>query len=213
MKSLRRLAVVVLVLLAAFVVVDRVAKSAAQRVVARRIQADQQLAARPDVTIGGFPFLTQLVDGTYDDVTVTVRGPHAGDLVVTKVTVHASGVHVPFSAVVGQHLHRVPIDRATAQVVLAFPDLNGFFAGQHVRLQAGPNAALRVTGTVAGVTASVGAKLSLQGDSVLIGPGSGLPSLAIPLGSLPFKIRLLSVKATQDGIVVSGSATGLVLRT
>jgi hypothetical protein len=209
---MRKLIVSVLILVALLAVADRVAVSAAQRDVARRIQVDQHLRSTPSVTIGGFPFLTQLVAGTYDDVTVTVRGLHSGALAVSRLTAHAHGVHVSFGDVLAQHISRVPIDRATAQVVLSYADLNAYLAGQHLRVGPGSGGAVRLTGTVAGVAVSADAQLSVRGDAVVLSPGSGVAGVEIPLPGLPFQTHLNSVKATQAGIVVSGSATGLVLR-
>jgi hypothetical protein len=210
---MRKLVVVVLVLVALFVIADRVAVTAAQRDVARRIQVDQHLASTPNVKIGGFPFLTQLVGGTYDDVTVTVHGLHSGAVAVTRLTVQALGVHVSFNDVLAQHISRVPIDEASAQVVLSYSDLNAFLAGRHLRIGPGANGGVRLTGSVSGVTVSGDVQLSVRGDTVVLSAGSNLPSVEIPLPGLPFQTRLNSVKATQDALEVSGSASGLVLRT
>jgi hypothetical protein len=209
----RRLLILVVVLAGLFVVVDRVAVVAAQRDVARRIQTDQGLRAAPQVAIHGFPFLTQLVAGRYDDVDVDLRNLHAGALTVSRLTAHLHGVHVSFGDVLAQHVSRVPIDRATADVVLSFADLNRFLAGKGIRLAPAGHAAVRVTATVGGVSVHGDAQVSTRGDAVELTAGGSLPAVEIPLPGLPFKVHLKSVQVTQNGLVVSGSADGLVLRT
>src|SRR5690242_5576650 len=51
---------VLAILVAAFLIGDRMAKSYAQDKIAQQIQTQATLAAKPSVSIEGFPFLTQL---------------------------------------------------------------------------------------------------------------------------------------------------------
>lgn len=199
-------------LVALFVVVDRVAVVASQRDVARRIQVDQHLRSTPHVAIHGFPFLTQMVAGRYDDVDVDVRGLHAGSLAVSRLTVHLQGAHVPLADVFSQRLSRVRIDRARADIVLTFADLNRFLADRHLVLAPAGNDTVRVTATVAGVIVRADAHLSVRANGLELSAAGGIPAFEVPLSGLPFNVRLESVQVTRNGIVVSGSAVGLVLR-
>src|SRR4051794_36980190 len=121
---MRRLLLVLVLLVGALAVLDRVAALAAERVVSERIQQNEGLASRPDVSIGGFPFLTQAADGEYDDVTVTVHGVRRGDLVIDTIRAHMTGVTVPASDVVRQRVNRIHIRHATAEILLRYADLN-----------------------------------------------------------------------------------------
>src|SRR5436190_16668275 len=121
---MRRLLLVLVLLVGGLAVLDRVAALAAERVVSERIQQNAGLASRPDVSIGGFPFLTQAADGTYDDVTVTVHGVRRGDLVVDTIRAHMTGVTVPASDVVRQRVNRVHIAHARAEILLTYDDVN-----------------------------------------------------------------------------------------
>ncbi|HMC67850.1 MAG TPA: DUF2993 domain-containing protein, partial [Mycobacteriales bacterium] len=192
---------------------DRVALAAAEHVVAGRIQTDQGLSERPDVTIHGFPFLTQALGGRYDRVTVHVRGLRNRTVPVAKLTVDLSGVHVPLSAVTSGHLSRVPVDRATAKVLLSYDDVNAYL-GKHLTVSEGDNGEVKVTGsvTVAGqsVSASASGKVDVRGNDLVVAVGQGL-DFTIPLGGLPFRIALVGAKATKAGIEVSATASGLVL--
>jgi hypothetical protein len=209
---MRRLLISLVVIVGLLVVADRVALTAAERNVANRIQVEQHLSSRPDVTIRGFPFLTQLVAGDYHDVDVTVHGLHAGSLAVSRLTAHLHGVHVSFGDVIAQHVKRVPIDRADAEVVLTYADLDTFLSGRGIQLSPAGSGAVTVTATVAGVTAHGTARVSVRGDAVELTPTGNLPAVEIPLPGLPFHVRLESVQATTKGLVVRGAAEGLVLR-
>ncbi|MFF5159032.1 DUF2993 domain-containing protein [Streptomyces sp. NPDC000348] len=78
MRALRVLLIVTVVLGAVFVVVDRVAVHIAEGEAADRLKASENLAHTPDVSIGGFPFLTQLAGGTLDEVRVGIEDYEAG---------------------------------------------------------------------------------------------------------------------------------------
>ena len=213
MLLLRRILIPLFVLVALFVVADRVAVHYADRVVAERIQRDQGLSSKPDVSIGGFPFLTQAISGRYDDVTVTLHDVRRGPVRVDRLTAHLNGVHVALGAVFSQHLNSVPVDKATAQVFVTFGDLNEYLSPKHLHVSAAGHL-LHVTGsvTVAGraITASGDGRLSISGDTVVVSANQGL-GFEIPLTGLPFRIKLESATVTNQGITVTASAEGLVL--
>jgi hypothetical protein len=56
-----------------FVVVDRVAVYFAEDQAADKLRTTQNLAETPDVSIKGFPFLTQVASGELDDVEVGIK--------------------------------------------------------------------------------------------------------------------------------------------
>lgn len=78
MRALRTLLIVVVILGGIFVVIDRVAVSFAEGEAADRLKATENLASTPDVSINGFPFLTQLAGGTLDEVEVGIQDYEAG---------------------------------------------------------------------------------------------------------------------------------------
>ncbi|MEU7378819.1 MULTISPECIES: DUF2993 domain-containing protein [unclassified Streptomyces] len=73
MRALRVLLVVVVVLGVLFVVVDRVAVHFAEGQAADRLRTTENLASTPDVSIEGFPFLTQVAGGEFKDVRVGIK--------------------------------------------------------------------------------------------------------------------------------------------
>ncbi|MFJ9560238.1 DUF2993 domain-containing protein [Streptomyces fuscichromogenes] len=73
MRALRTFLIVVVVLGVLFVIVDRVAVHFAEGEAAGKLKTTENLASTPDVSIEGFPFLTQVAGGTLDDVKVGIK--------------------------------------------------------------------------------------------------------------------------------------------
>lgn len=88
------LIVLVLLLAIGLVGVDRIVHGYAEKRVASELESGLDLAESPDVSINGFPFLTQLARSTYSDVEITadelaVRDG-TEDRVLTLSSVHAN---------------------------------------------------------------------------------------------------------------------------
>ncbi|WP_330458576.1 DUF2993 domain-containing protein [Streptomyces sp. NBC_00820] len=77
MRALRILLILVVILGGLFVVADRLAVNLAEGQVADKLKARQNLASTPDVSIKGFPFLTQVAGGSLDDVEVGIKNYEA----------------------------------------------------------------------------------------------------------------------------------------
>ncbi|MFH0521701.1 DUF2993 domain-containing protein [Streptomyces sp. M41] len=73
MRALRILLIVVVILGGLFVLADRLAVGFAEDEAAGKLQANENLSTAPDVSIKGFPFLTQVASGTLDDVEVGIK--------------------------------------------------------------------------------------------------------------------------------------------
>jgi len=211
----RRLILSLVLVVGLLALADRVAAFAAQRVVAERIQDDQSLAVRPDVTIAGFPFLTQLFRGRYQRVDVSVRDLRRGSLDISKVVAHLSDVRVPFTSVVHQHVKRIDVSRATAEVDLDYSDVNQLLAGKHLRLSDGAGGKVHVTASAsvgnAGVRVDGDFPLTVQGSSLVISLPAG-QSVQIPLPSLPFGIKLQTAQADKTGLFVRCSTSSFIIR-
>ncbi|WP_172386870.1 DUF2993 domain-containing protein [Streptomyces sp. MNP-20] len=72
-RAIRILLIVVVVLGGLFVAADRFAVSYAESEAADKIKAQEGLSSTPDVSIKGFPFLTQVIGGKLDDVEITMK--------------------------------------------------------------------------------------------------------------------------------------------
>jgi hypothetical protein len=192
---LRRLVISLVVLVAVLIAADRIAAVVAEHEVASRVQASESLTARPGVSIGGFPFLTQALSGRYDDVTVSVHGLRAGSLPIQRFVAHLRGLHVSLRAALGGRVHSVPVDRATATLLLTWADLD---------------ALLRQNGAVADVNGSLVRSAGVSGAAVVLHT-TAAGDIAVPLRKLPFGVRLTSATRTAAGVDVHAAATSFVL--
>ncbi|MFE2050221.1 DUF2993 domain-containing protein [Streptomyces sp. NPDC059459] len=72
MRALRILLIVAVILGGLFVIADRVAVNFAEGEAADKIRSAENLASTPDVSINGFPFLTQAAAGELDEVEIGI---------------------------------------------------------------------------------------------------------------------------------------------
>ncbi|KAB1140594.1 DUF2993 domain-containing protein [Streptomyces luteolifulvus] len=73
MRALRILLIVVVILGGLFVIADRLAVGFAEDEAADKLRTTEGLATTPDVSIKGFPFLTQAAAGEFDDIEVGIK--------------------------------------------------------------------------------------------------------------------------------------------
>jgi LmeA-like phospholipid-binding len=217
-------------LIVVVVAVDRVGAIIAGQVLASKLKTDEHLAHRPDVTVGGFPFLTQALRGSYSDVKVTAHDVDVNNVNVTTIAVQLHGAHIGWKAAVHGTVHQVPVDRADGQVTISYADVNDYLQSRHLTVSRGAGGQVKVTGSlvIAGHTISAsGLGTATVRPSVIVvhvrqvsaGIGTHVSHLSLaqrinftlPLTGLPFHIALGSVHATAAGIVAVGSATHLVL--
>ncbi|MGA4841063.1 DUF2993 domain-containing protein [Streptomyces sp. G45] len=72
-RAVRILLIVVVVLGGLFVAADRLAVSFAESEAAEKIKSQEGLSSTPDVSIKGFPFLTQALGGKLDEVEIGIE--------------------------------------------------------------------------------------------------------------------------------------------
>ncbi len=227
----RHLGVALLVLAALLVAADRIALVVAERAAADTIQRSEQLAAAPSVSVSGFPFLTQLAAGDFGQVTVRASGVQAGSgarrLRIAAVTLVLHQVRV------GRNLSSVTAASGTATGTISYADLSralGLSVGYAG--SAGGIGRIRTSTsiTVAGqrLTGSITAGLSVQASSLnfdrpAVDVTSGLASVAtpllrtafgppLPLGHLPFGVRVRAVLVGPAGITIELAGADLVYR-
>jgi len=75
------------------VALDFAARLAAESVMASKIE-QQGLHQKPDVTINGFPFLTQVASRDFKQVTISVANLAAGPVTITRIDATASGIRL-----------------------------------------------------------------------------------------------------------------------
>ncbi|MEU1159653.1 DUF2993 domain-containing protein [Streptomyces sp. NPDC090075] len=156
MRALRILLITVVVLGVLFVVVDRVAVYFAEGQAADKLKTTEGLASTPDVSIKGFPFLTQVADGTLDDVEVGIKDYDAATGTAGKTIriddLHADMKGVTFTGDYSSATARtatgtalISYDELLKNAKTAPTDLGLGFTGQVVGLADGGNGKIKVT--------------------------------------------------------------------
>jgi hypothetical protein len=220
-RGIRILLILVVVLGGLFVAADRVALSYAQSKAAEKIQRSQGLADKPDVSIKGFPFLTQVMDKKLDEVTVTFTGlqttSDSGSLRVAKLTADGHGVHLGGDLMSGQVTSAVA-DTATGTALISYADLsksasNGITVSYGGQDSSGKGR-LKVTGSVdlplvGTQQVSVMSHVVIKnGDAVQL-HADGMPSI---MGiELPVSAEQLVRQQTDFGGQLSGLPSGIKL--
>jgi hypothetical protein len=209
--------ITVIVILVLLVVSDRVANAYAENQMASQIQSSLGLSGKPDVTIHGFPFWTQLIARDFKNVTVTASNETinsasagGGALEIASLNATLHGLHFQsFSS------NNATVDQFNATALITFSAL-GSIGGipQGVTLtQAGPNQ-VKVTVSLGPFSASANAQVTQSGPNkihVHITDFNGIPAdqlgnfgdFTITIPKLPAGVTIHSVSVTQQGVMVS----------
>ncbi len=222
------LLIVVLVLVGLAVAADRIALSLAEDRAASALQSSQGLSHKPDVTVEGFPFLTQLIAGNFGEVVVSANDVTVGqarDLQINQVVVDLHDVTVP------SDYSSVHADTATARGSIGYDAMSRLLgtevrAGSGGRLIAEPSVHIlgqKFTGTVSAVVhASSSRGLTFDNARVSVNGVNVPPVVAhvlahvfersISLAGLPFHVQVTGVDVTPDALVIKLAGRDLTYR-
>jgi hypothetical protein len=226
----RALLVVLLLLGGLLLAADRGAEAFAEDRVAQLVAERGGLAGRPEVEIGGFPFLTQAVGGRYDDVRIGLTGADLGQPEGTRADVSLRGVQVALSDVLSGSVQQVPVERVDGTATLAYALLAAELGPGTTVTRNGDGLRVQRTVEVAGVSVPLTATgtVSLDGDTLVVdvedasGAGVDVPDLLVdqvddaldlryPIPQLPFDLQVTGVAPADDGVRVQVEATDTVL--
>jgi hypothetical protein len=227
---MRGFLVVVLLLAGLAVLADRVAVGIAEDRVADQLAGKGGLVGTPEVDIAGFPFLTQVVSGRYEDVRVSLDAEELGQPQGTRADVSLRGVHVPLRTALSGSVQQVPVERIDGTATLAYDLLAAELGGNATLAPEGNGLRIGRTVEVLGQTLPVTAAgtVALEGDQIVIdvgqaaGAGVQLPGfladrvsdlldLRYTVPELPFGLQLTGVAPGPDGVEVRVEATDAVL--
>ena len=229
---MRALLVVLLLLGGLLLAADRGAEAFAEDRVAQLVAERGGLAGRPEVEIGGFPFLTQAVGGRYDDVRIGLTGADLGQPEGTRADVSLRGVQVALSDVLSGSVQQVPVERVDGTATLAYALLAAELGPGTTVTRNGDGLRVQRTVEVAGVGVPLTATgtVSLDGDTLVVdvedatGAGVDVPDLLVDqvddaldlryrIPQLPFGLQVTGVAPADDGVRVQVEATDTVLGT
>lgn len=210
---------VLLILAVAFVVGDRVARTYAQDKIAQQIQTQGSLAARPAVSIEGFPFLTQVAAHDLRQVNIGASNVPAGKITISSITATATGVHL------NSGFNGATIDQIHGTALVTFASLVSAAGAKGVTLTSDPAAGPN------DITISAGPQLSATGQVTQTGPSQvtikvthlgglaglatgaigSLPGYVINIPALPAGLKVNGVLVTSRGIEVQAAAQDTTL--
>jgi hypothetical protein len=222
------LLIVLVVLVGLFVAADRIALSLAEDKAASALQSSQGLRHEPDVSVEGFPFLTQLLAGKFGEIIVTANDVPVGpdrDVTIERVTVDLHDVTV------SNNYSTVHANTATADGRIGYTELSRILktpvrAGPSGRLIATPTVHLLgqdFHGTVSAIVHASSARGITFGDPRVSVGGVRFPpvvthalaavfSRAISLAGLPFGVQVTGVDVTSSALVIKLAGHDLTYR-
>ncbi|GAA0921274.1 DUF2993 domain-containing protein [Streptomyces thermoalcalitolerans] len=233
MRALRALLIVAVVLGLLFVAVDRIAVHFAEDQAADRLRTTENLASTPEVSINGFPFLTQVVSGELEDIKIGIKSYEAptgkGEQTIRIDDLEASMKGVRFSG----GYRSATASETTGTALIAYDQLlkaarsepKQVFPGvtsQVVGLSDGGNGKIKVdvVSTVLGkeVPGTVLSSVTVRDDKVQV-KAEGLPEFGgvqpaedrirsvtdfqQTIDRLPGGIKLDSVRVVKDGLEIT----------
>lgn len=227
---MKRLLIAVVVLALIALGADRVAAQVAADRLADRVMTEENLDSRPDVTIRGFPFLTQALRGRYQRLDITARDVDGGNIAVARADAALTGVALPLGDVLASRVERVPVDRVEVNALVSYDEVSAASGDRALRFGAAPGGGVEVTGRVTALGQSLpvsaetevdidGATLTLTPRDVRVAGGASVNTGAladalevrVEVPELPFGARLRDVNAGPDGITVTATASEVVL--
>jgi hypothetical protein len=200
-------AVIVLVLAAVLVIVDRVAAAYTENQFASQIKS-QGFPVKPDVTIEGFPFLTQLAARDFNDVNISASNVSEGPLNVASINATLHGVHLNSS------LNGATVDYLNGTALITFAGLGSAAGiGDGITLSAAGNGEVKATVNLGFLSGTALAQVTRSGPhqvSVQVISAGGIPLSAlgslrdftITVPDLPAGMTVQSVSVTGQGLLI-----------
>ncbi|MBT1191674.1 LmeA family phospholipid-binding protein [Rhodococcoides kroppenstedtii] len=166
---MRKLIVGLVALVAVLLAVDFGAAAYAEYRVSRALRDGGDLVSDPDVTVHGFPFLTQFADGRYSRVEIRAR--EVPTPYVEKTTIEATlrDVRIPPSDLVDGAVRTVPVGELDARVRIDATDLGRFLDIPDLQVSAPPADRSDGTGGSGGSGETTAGAVVLSG-TVPVGP-------------------------------------------
>jgi LmeA-like phospholipid-binding len=205
-KALGGLVVLGVVVVGGLYAGDRYAESRAEEYAVGVVSQSIPTTQPPVVDIKGFPFLTQLVSGTLDEVTATAAGATLEGIPVTDVAVDATQVNVrpPQGQQPSAGHATIAATIPTASLEKVVKDKTGLSVQLAVN-----GTAVKASGTVLGLPLALDLVPKVQGGKLLVdAQGLTLGGREITAQSLPAALR---ERISGIEVPVEGLPAGLTL--
>jgi hypothetical protein len=223
------LVVILLLLIGGVIAADRLGVRKAEDEIAKQVASQYGLDTRPDVKIHGFPFLTQAIGGTYDQIDVTLGQWTEKGVTVNDAKLKLSGVRAPLADVVNGNSSQITARNATASATVPYAVVQKY-APQGVQgISAnGSNLQARVSGSYLGirVAGNLVASLKATPQGIAVTPqsvsngGAQVPlamlqqryTFVIPARNLlPMGARVSDIEVAPGGLRIAATVDNVRL--
>ncbi|HEU5483988.1 MAG TPA: DUF2993 domain-containing protein [Microlunatus sp.] len=220
----------VLAVLAVLIAGDRVANAVAQNALANALQSELSTPTRPDVSIGGFPFVTQALGGSFSSVQVTADDATVSEGETTVEIAHLDATLTDITA--SDRYQNVVAGRGEATALVDWAGVSDL-AGQQVSYVADdrmridfsvPIGRLSIEGEVTGRP-----ELNAADQTITVAdPQVSVANVDVPqavvdavsrmvlqpfaIQGLPYDIEVTDLTVQPDGISLSGAGQDIPLR-
>jgi LmeA-like phospholipid-binding len=217
-RRARRWIIMIVVVVVVLLGIDFAARAVAQNVMAGKIEQQASLTSKPDVSIDGFPFLTQVAAKNFTKVGIKISNLTAGPVTITTISATATDIRLNSfafsSGTIGSVSGTALISFGSLGNTLSnqFGPLGALLNGAGLRLtDAGPNevrATLNLLVTSGTATWRV-TRLSANSLNVHLVNSSGLPSsllgsiqdVNLQIPKLPLGLTITNISVTPNGVV------------
>ena len=210
--------ITLIVILGLLVAGDRVANAITENEIASQFQSSLALSGKPSVSIGGFPFLTQLLAKDFKNVNISATNEvinsasaGGGALEIASLNATLHGMHFSeFST-----SSTATVDQLQATALVTFTAL-GHVGGipQGITLTSDGGNRVKASVDIGPLSSSAEATVTQTGPAqitVKISDFNGIPadvlgnlsSFTINIPKLPKGVSIQSVSVTQQGVMVS----------
>jgi hypothetical protein len=204
--------IVVLVLVGLAVVGDRIAAAYAENRIASEIQKEG-FGARPDITIHGFPFLTQVLDRHFPHAHMTARNVREGPVTISRIDGDVRDVRVDSG------FRKGTIGSVDGTGTISFGDLAKAAGQPDLKLTAaGPNT-VKAEVDLDVATAEATAQVTKVGNQIRVHAVSveGFPlsdlgddlDFSVPVSGLPMGLTFKSLTVSSKGVALRITGSNL----
>jgi len=222
--------IAVLAVLAVLIAGDRVANAVAQNTLANALQSELSTPTKPDVSIGGFPFVTQVLGGSFSSVQVTADDATVADGETTVEIAHLDATLTGITAT--DRYATIVAGRGEASALVDWGSVSSL-AGQQVSYVADdrmridfsvPIGRLSIEGFITGrpqlnvddqtitVVDPEVTVASVDVPQAVVDAVSRIVLQPFPIQELPYDIKVTGLTVQPDGVSLSGTGQDIPLR-
>ena len=220
----------VLAVLAVLIAGDRVANAVAQNVLATQLQSELSTPTKPDVSIGGFPFVTQVLGGSFSSVQVTADDATVKEGPTSVAIAHLDATLTGITAT--DRYQNIVADRGEATALVDWTGVSTL-AGHQLSYEADdrmridfsvPIGRLSIDGYITGrPQLDVDAQTITVADPQVNVASVDVPQAVVdavsrtvlqpmPIQNLPYDISVTGLAVQPDGLVLSGTGQDIPVR-